>query len=112
MTLFLLLGCLFQLRCESICLVLLYLVLLSPADLLFSYERMSGSGSRGEGRWWGAGRKGGRETVGRISCMREESIFFPFGELVFTFLLGGNKVGSSSISRIICRFFSLSRYGN
>lgn len=41
----------------------------------FSEGKRKGSGSAGEGRWWGAGKSGKRRNCVAISRMRQESIF-------------------------------------
>lgn len=79
---FLLLGCLVSSKYDGILLVLLYLVLwcwlLSLRGQLIS-EVKEREGERIMDGWglWGSSKRGveGEETVVRMGCMREESIF-------------------------------------
>lgn len=58
------------------------------------------SGKRGAGRSWeGAGRSGRRETVVRMYCMRQESIFNNFDLQNYT--SPRNKLKSGSMSTLL-----------
>jgi hypothetical protein len=79
-TLFLLIGCLVQPQYERFHLVLLFLVLFCLVVVPwrpnpFWREKWRGTGSRGQDRWKHLGEVEGGDTVVRMYCTKEESIF-------------------------------------